>query len=63
MTVEHIYLGGHAAVKITQPGLQPAVFVRYGWLPFGQQRPDVRLVQGVAFKGYWEAARAALSNA
>lgn len=59
MTIEHFWLAGLPAVRITKTGYLDTVFVRYGW-KLG--KPDVRIVHGIAFEGYWEAARNALSQ-
>ena len=54
-------LAGLPAVEIKRTGCQPTTFVSNGSLPFGAREAEVRLVQGVPFKGDWEAARAALA--
>ena len=62
MTITHRHLAGSPAVDINQIGCNTATFVSIGRLPFGSRQVDVRLVTGVAFAGYWEAAKAALEE-
>ena len=61
MTITHRRIAGSPAVDIDQPGCNTTTFVSIGRFPFGDRQVDVRLITGVAFTGYWEAAKAALN--